>query len=63
MDISKSSYTTAEKLVAVQMDKDATEEMKKAEDKKTIISNDAFAIVDLISSLINKIEHTRVSLL
>lgn len=47
-------YTTTEKITA---DKDGIE------DKKTIISNDAFAVGELLTALINKIEHARISLI
>jgi hypothetical protein len=44
-------YTTQEKL-----DKD-----NEKEKDKTILSNDSYAICDFIESLINKIEHARIS--
>ena len=47
-------YTTSEKITA---DKEGIEE------KKTILTNDAFAIGDIIQALINKIEHARLSLI
>jgi len=50
----KEAYTTIEKIAA---DKD------NIENKKTTLSNDAFAIGEIIQSLISKIEHTRLSLL
>ena len=37
------------------------ENSKKADDTKILISNDAFAIGDMIEALINKIERTRRS--
>lgn len=36
---------------------------KGIESEKTIISNDVYAISEFICELINKIEHTRVSLM
>jgi hypothetical protein len=47
-------YTTQSKITA---DKDGIEA------KKTIISDDAYAVADLISDLIIKIEHARLSLM
>ena len=47
-------YTTAKLVTA---DKEGIEV------SKTVISDDAFAIVDLIDKLINKIEQTRSSLM
>ena len=41
-------------------------ESEKAEEKnknKKIVSNDAFAIMEFIGAIIDKIEHTRVSLI
>jgi len=53
------AYTTAEKIEALIDDS----ESQKIEEAKTIISNDAFAITDLLNKLINKIEHARISLI
>ena len=47
-------YTTASLIAA---DKDGIEV------KKVVISNDAYAISEFISKLIDKIEHARVSLM
>ena len=52
-------YTTTEK---------KTEDNKKPEDKRTetnkiLLSNDAFAISEMIESLIDKIEHARRSMI
>lgn len=54
------TYTTSEKLAAIDV-KDAVKLQE--EQKKIIISNDAFAVVDLIEKLINKLEHARLSLM
>jgi hypothetical protein len=54
-------YTTTalqEKIVA---DKEVSQEIKDEEAKKTIISNDAFAVCDFIEQLIKKAEHLRIS--
>lgn len=53
-------YTTNEKIIADTLLK---EEEKTGEDKKTILSTDAFALREVIADLINKIEHTRLSLI
>ena len=53
-------YTTSAKIAAIDA-KDV--ELKAQEEAKTIISNDAFAVADLIDKLISKIEHTRLSLI
>jgi hypothetical protein len=50
----KEEYTTQAKIDA---DTEGTEA------KKTILSNDAFAVSSLIDALITKIEHTRLSLI
>ena len=47
-------YTTSEKISA---------DKAGIEGKKTILSNDAFAIAELIEKLMQKIEHTRRDLL
>lgn len=47
-------YTTQEKI-----DKDT----EGKEDKKTILSNDAYAISELVDNLINKIEQVRLNLI
>ena len=52
-------YTTAEKILALKDDVKEQDEEK----KKTIITNDAYAIVDLLEELKKKIEHTRLSLI
>ena len=48
----KDNYTTAEKITA---DKD------EIEIKKTTLSNDAFAVGDMLQQLFNKLEHLRTS--
>jgi DNA-binding transcriptional regulator YhcF (GntR family) len=55
------SYTTLEQKEKVITDKEVSQEVKAEEEKKTIISNDAFAICDFIDQLINKAEHLRIS--
>jgi hypothetical protein len=59
-DTFKNRYTTNEKI-----DKEAKDETikDKKEAAKTILSNDAYAISELVERLINKIEHTRCSLM
>ena len=52
MDEFALDYTTQEKVDV---------DIKEA--SKIILSNDAFAVGDMISKLINKIEHARLSLL
>jgi len=52
MDV-ESKYTTQEKI-----EKDKTGK----EEKKTILSNDAYAVCEFLKALINKIENTRLSL-
>lgn len=54
------NYTTSDKLSKIDV-KDV--EALKAEQAKTLISSDAYAITDLIEQLIQKIEHARVSLI
>ena len=44
-------YTTQELIDKINLDKDSTIEQKEAEAKKTILSNDAFAICDFITQL------------
>ena len=40
-----------------------SEKAKEENKDKKVISDDAFAVGDIIQNLINKIEHTRVSLI
>jgi hypothetical protein len=54
-------YTTEAILAKVQADKDATIDEKIEEAEKIKVSNEAFAICDLINQLIKKIEHARIS--
>ena len=56
-------YTTLSKIIEVNLDKDATAGAKAAEDKKIVISEEAFLQAELTQNLINKIEHARVSLM
>ena len=53
-------YTTSEKIAAEQADPEIKDKIEK---DKTVLSNDAYAIGDIIQNLINKIEHTRSTLL
>ena len=39
------------------------ENTEKPDVKKVLISNDAFALGDIIQQLINKIEHARISMI
>ena len=38
-------------------------EQDKAKEKRIVLSDDAYAICDFIECLINKIEHTRISMI
>jgi hypothetical protein len=53
-------YTTTDKIAAA--DKISLD-MGKIEKAKTVISNDAYSICDLINSLIDKLEHARASMI
>ena len=53
------NYTTAD--IISKIDPKETAALQ-AEQAKTLITNDAFAVVDMIKALIDKIEHARVSL-
>ena len=55
-------YTTEALKILIAADVNISKEVKEAEEKKIIISNDAFSICDFIEQLINKIEHVRLSL-
>jgi len=52
-------YTTLTIKEAISHDKDISQELKDKEERKTIISNEAFAICDFIEKLINKMEQVR----
>jgi hypothetical protein len=54
-------YTTQAKIDALKADPKQAEELA-IEEKKEIISNDAYAITDLIDRLIDKIDQARISL-
>lgn len=54
-------YTTTAIKEAINLDKDIKPEDKEAENKKVVISNEAFAICDFIEQLNKKIEHLRIS--
>jgi len=54
-------YTTLAIKEKIEADKDISKEIKDEELKKTIISNDAFAVCDFIDQLIKKAEHLRIS--
>lgn len=56
-------YTTTSLKEAVNLDKDIPQEVKDEENKKTIITNEAYAVCDFIERLIKKVEHARVSLM
>ena len=60
MDNFTGRYTTDEKI-----DKEAKDPKikDKVEAKKTILSNDAYALGEVLESLLNKIEHVRCSLM
>lgn len=57
-----SKYTTVEKIDAENKAILKDDKIIPTEINKTILSNDAFAITEMIEALINKIEHARVSL-
>ena len=54
----KEKYTTSEKI-----QKETDKDLKEKEQKKTQVTNDAFAIGEMIENLISKIEHARISFL
>jgi hypothetical protein len=54
-------YTTLATKEKIEADKEISKEIKDEETKKTIISDDAFAICDFIDQLIKKAEHLRIS--
>lgn len=53
-------YTTTDKIVAEEADKDITDKIEKT---KTVLPLETFALGEVIQDLINKIEHTRCSLM
>ena len=53
------NYTTADIISKIDPKETAALQDEQA---KTLITNDAFAVVDMIKALIDKIEHARVSL-
>jgi hypothetical protein len=55
----RNSYTTTEKFEADKL----LDEKEQTEQNKILVSNDAFAIGDMIQNLIKKIEHARISLI
>jgi hypothetical protein len=55
----RNSYTTTEKFEADKL----LDEKEQTEKNKILVSNDAFAIGDMIQNLIKKIEHARISLI
>jgi hypothetical protein len=55
------NYTTLETKGKIDNNKDISKEIKEEENKKAIISNDAFAICDFIEQLNNKLESLRIS--
>lgn len=56
-------YTTADIKVKMSKDEKISKKVKDLEEKKVVISNDAYAVADLIDLLITKIEHLRRSYL
>ena len=52
-------YTTSERISA----QSSLKHEEQTEKNKVVISNDAYAITDLISQLLNKMEHVRSSLI
>ena len=59
----KAGFTTKEIKDAVNASLTAAAEEKEMENKKIVVSNDAFLNAEMISNLINKIEHARLSLI
>ena len=57
--IKLNSYTTDKIISAVNLDTHMDKDEKERELAKTIISEDAYAICDLINSLISAMERTR----
>jgi len=55
------NYTTTALKEQIVADKEVSQEVKDEEVKKTIISNDAFAVCDFIDQLIKKAEQLRIS--
>jgi hypothetical protein len=55
------NYTTTAQKDKIVADKEVSQEVKDEEAKKTIISNDAFAVCDFIEQLIKKAEHLRLN--
>jgi hypothetical protein len=56
-------YTTEKIKAELEKDETISKEEKEAELAKPVVSDDAFALCDLIHDLIKKIEQTRVALL
>jgi orotate phosphoribosyltransferase-like protein len=56
-------YTTADIKVKMSKDGKISKEVKDLEEKKVVISNDAYAVADLIETLIKNIEKMRSSFL
>ena len=56
----KEEYTTNEKITIEEKDEKIKEKIEKG---KTVLSNDAYAIGDIFTKLLDKIEQTRCSLL
>jgi hypothetical protein len=54
-------YTTTALKEQILADKEVSQEVKDEESKKTIISDDAFAVCDFLDQLIKKAEHLRIS--
>jgi len=59
--IFKEGWTTEEIQAKVVADKDATADEKILETEKSVVSNEAFLIAEMVERLINKLEHTRIS--
>jgi hypothetical protein len=55
----ENKYTTSEKLKSILEDKEVPQEIKGLEEKKMVLSNDAYAIGEMIDILIKKIDHAR----
>ena len=56
----REEYTTNEKIAIEEKDEKIKEKIEKG---KTVLSNDAYALGSMVEKLLNKIEHTRLSLI
>lgn len=54
-------YTTLELKEAISLSKEIDEKTKDAEKDKTVISNEAYAVIDYLDTLTKKMEKLRMS--